>query len=88
MVMTVISGDQLKIFIDELDKLENEKKHILEAINDVFINAKAIGYDQTIIKEVMEIYKVKKDVPFQASDLFDLYKNIAKWADKEIKASL
>ena len=83
-----ISGVQLKIFVEQLEKLENEKKRILEAINDVFTNAKGIGYDPSIIKEVMEIYKVKKNVPFQASDLFDLYKNIAKWADKEIKASL
>ena len=85
---TQISGVQLKIFVEQLEKLENEKRCILEAINDIFTNAKALGYDPSIIKEVMEIYKVKKNVPFQASDLFDLYKNIAKWANKEIKASL
>ncbi len=71
-----ISGVQLKIFVEQLEKLENEKKRILEAINDVFTNAKGIGYDPSIIKEVMEIYKIKKDVLFQESDFFDIYKNI------------
>ena len=85
---TQISGVQLKIFVEQLEKLENEKRCILEAINDIFTNAKALGYDPSIIKEIMEIYKIKKDVLFQENDLFDIYKNIGKWADKEIKASL
>lgn len=85
---TQISGVQLKIFVEQLEKLENEKRCILEAINDIFTNAKALGYDPSIIKEIMEIYKIKKDVLFQENDLFAIYKNIGKWADKEIKASL
>ncbi len=84
---TQISGVQLKIFVEQLEKLDNEKRFLLEAINDIFTNAKAIGYDPSILKEVMEIYKIKKDVLFQENDLFDIYKNIGKWADKEIKAS-
>ena len=63
---------------EQLEKLANEKSRILEAINDIFTNAKAIGYDPSILKEVMEIYKIKKDVFFQETDLFDIYKNIAK----------
>ena len=79
---TQISGVQLKIFVEQLEKLDNEKKCILEAINDVFTNAKAIGYDPSILKEIMEIYKIKKDCIFQETDLFDIYKNIAKWAEE------
>ena len=40
---TQISGVQLKIFVEQLEKLDNEKRFLLEAINDIFTNAKAIG---------------------------------------------
>ena len=82
MITSPLSSKQLKEFVKQLEELDNENKRILETITELLSCAKNMGYDPAILKEVTEIYKVKKETTFQEEELFDLYKNIAKWADE------
>lgn len=80
MIHDPLSSEQLKLFVEQLENLNSEKNRVIEAINDLLTSAKALGYDPEIIKEVNEIYKLRKEASFNDNDLFDLYKNIERWA--------
>lgn len=51
------SNNQLKAFIDRLEKLEEEKSTISEDIKSVLSEAKSNGFDPKIIKKVLSLRK-------------------------------
>jgi uncharacterized protein (UPF0335 family) len=40
-----VAADQLRLFIERIERLEEEKKGIADDIRDVYAEAKANGYD-------------------------------------------
>ena len=52
--------EQLKSFIERIERLEEEKKAISDDIKDVFAEAKANGFD---VKALRAILKLRKDDP-------------------------
>ena len=51
------SNNQLKAFIERLEKLEDEKTVISEDIKSVLSEAKSNGFDPKIIKKVLSLRK-------------------------------
>lgn len=51
------SNNQLKAFIERLEKLEEEKATISEDIKSVLSEAKSNGFDPKIIKKVLSLRK-------------------------------
>jgi uncharacterized protein (UPF0335 family) len=49
------SNNQLKAFIERLEKLEEEKATISEDIKEVLSEAKSSGFDPKIIKKVLSL---------------------------------
>ena len=43
-----VAADQLRLFIERIERLEEEKKGIADDIRDVYAEAKANGYDPKI----------------------------------------
>lgn len=54
-----ISGNQLKLFIEKIEKLESEKADLMENIKEVFAENKSSGFDPKIMKEIIKIRKMK-----------------------------
>ena len=42
--MSNVSGEQLRLLIERVERLEEEKKGISDDIKDVYAEAKAVGY--------------------------------------------
>ena len=40
-----VAADQLRLFIERIERLEEEKKGIADDVHDVYAEAKANGYD-------------------------------------------
>ncbi len=47
-----IARDQLRAFIERIERLEEEKKTIADDIKDVYGEAKSMGFDAKILRKV------------------------------------
>lgn len=54
---TRFAKDQLKAFIERIEKLEEEKKAIADDIKDVYAEAKSTGYDTKALRKIVQIRK-------------------------------
>ncbi len=52
---------QLRQLIEQLERLEEEKKALASDIRDKFAEAKAMGFDPKIMKQILRLRKQPKD---------------------------
>lgn len=57
--------DQLKAFVERIEKLEEEKKAISDDIRDVYAEAKGNGFD---VKALRTIIKMRKQEPTEREE--------------------
>ena len=69
-----IDGDNLIIIIERIERLEEEKKAIQEDVKGVFGEAKSLGLDAKILREVLKIRKLKPSEQYEKETLVDIYK--------------
>lgn len=69
-----ISGNQLRLFIEKIERLEEEKSELMENIREVFSEAKSVGFDIKVMKQVLKLRKMKKEDLVEQEELLDLYK--------------
>lgn len=48
-----VARDQLRAFVERIERLEEEKKTIADDIKDVYSEAKGMGYDTKILRKVI-----------------------------------
>ncbi|MDI1296687.1 MAG: DUF2312 domain-containing protein [bacterium] len=54
-----IAADQLRLLIERVERLEEEKKGIGDDIKDVYLEAKATGYDPKIMRQIVRLRKMQ-----------------------------
>ena len=69
-----VSGNQLRLFIEKIEKLESEKADLMENIKEVFAESKSSGFDPKIMKEIIKIRKMKNEDRIEQEELLDIYK--------------
>jgi uncharacterized protein (UPF0335 family) len=69
-----VAADQLRLFIERIERLEEEKKAHADDIKDVFLEAKAQGYDPKTMRAIVRLRKMNKDDRDEADALLDTYK--------------
>lgn len=73
--MTVeTTDDRLRLLIERVERLEEEKKGISDDIKDVYGEAKAVGYDTKIMKKMVKIRKQSRDARMEEEALTETYK--------------
>lgn len=70
-----VTDDRLRLLIERVERLEEEKKGIADDIKDVFLEAKALGYDAKIMKQVIRLRKMHDDDRREMETILDLYKS-------------
>lgn len=56
------SADQrLRLLIERIERLAEEKQNIADDIKDVMVEAKSAGYEPKIIREIVKFRKMKPD---------------------------
>lgn len=55
-----IAADQLRQFIERIERLEEEKKGLQDDIKDVFLESKATGYDPKIMRQIIRLRKMDR----------------------------
>lgn len=68
-----VAGDQLRAFVERIEKVEEEIRALTEDKKEIYAEAKGQGFDVKILREVIRIRKQdQKDLDEQAS-LLDVY---------------
>ena len=69
------ADDRLRGLIERIERLEEEKKGIGDDIKDVYLEAKATGYDAKVIRQVVRIRKMKPDDRKEMEAILEVYLN-------------
>ena len=67
--------DRLKSLIERVERLEEEKNNLLADIKEVFSEAKGLGYDPKIMRQILIIRKMDVDERLEQEALLDIYRN-------------
>jgi uncharacterized protein (UPF0335 family) len=70
-----VAADQLRLFIERIERLEEEKKGVADDIKDVYSEAKANGYDTKTMRQVVRLRKMEKHARDEADALLETYRN-------------
>lgn len=68
------ADDRLRLLIERIERLEEEKKAIGDDIKDVYLEAKSVGYDPKIMRQIVRLRKLKPDDRREMEEILDLYK--------------
>jgi uncharacterized protein (UPF0335 family) len=73
--MANATDDRLRLLIERIERLEEEKKGIADDIRDVYAEAKAVGYDPKIMRQIVRLRKMKPDDRSEMEMILETYKN-------------
>ena len=68
------TDDRLRLLIERVERLEEEKKGVGDDIKDVYLEAKAVGYDVKIMRQIVRLRKMAPDDRKEMEAILDLYK--------------
>jgi uncharacterized protein (UPF0335 family) len=68
------SEEQLRLLIERVERLEEEKKGVSEDIRDVYSEAKAFGFDAKIMRQIVRLRKMTKDDRAEMEAILETYK--------------
>ncbi|HEY0626711.1 MAG TPA: DUF2312 domain-containing protein [Allosphingosinicella sp.] len=69
-----IAADELRLLIERIERLEEEKRAIADDVRDVYAEAKARGYDTKTMRAIVRLRKMENHVRQEAEALLDTYK--------------
>lgn len=68
-----VAADQLRSYIERIERLEEEKKSIGDDIRDVFAEAKGNGFDVKTMRQVLKLRKMEAADRQEQEHMLDLY---------------
>ncbi|AKH99110.1 hypothetical protein IMCC20628_00383 [Hoeflea sp. IMCC20628] len=68
-----VARDQLRSFVERIERLEEEKKTIADDIKDVYGEAKSTGYDVKVLRKVVAIRKQDANDRLEQEAILDTY---------------
>tara|TARA_Y100001938_G_scaffold124540_1_gene174664 strand:+ start:140 stop:439 length:300 start_codon:yes stop_codon:yes gene_type:complete len=68
------TDDRLRLLIERIERLEEEKKGVSDDIKDVYAEAKAVGYDPKIMRQIVRLRKMDANARSEQQIVLDTYK--------------
>ncbi|MTH96704.1 DUF2312 domain-containing protein [Roseibium sp. RKSG952] len=68
-----VAGDQLRAFVERIERLEEEKKVISDDIKDVYAEAKGNGFDIKCLRRIISLRKKQPHEREEEEAVLDLY---------------
>ena len=69
-----IAADELRLLIERIERLEEEKKAIADDVKDVYGEAKARGYDTKTMRKIVALRKMETNDRQEADALLETYR--------------
>ena len=78
--MSVIPGtgagaEQLTQYIERIERLEEEKRALTADIKDVYAEAKATGFEPKIMRQIVRMRAMDRDLLSEQDALLDTYRD-------------
>ena len=70
---TRFAKDQLKAFVERIERLEEEKKATSDDIRDVYAEAKGTGFDTKALRTIVRLRKLDMDERREQQEVLDTY---------------
>ncbi len=70
----VIAADRLRLFIERIERLEEEKHGLADDIKQVYGEAKSTGFDAKTIRAIVRLRRMEKHHREEAEALLETYK--------------
>ena len=68
-----VSAEQLRLFIERIERLEEEKKGITDDVKDVYGEAKSTGFDTKTMRHIVRLRKMEKHHRDEADALLETF---------------
>ncbi len=69
-----VAADQLRLFIERIERLEEEKKGIADDVKDVYAEAKSNGYDTKTMRKIVALRRLESHARQEADALLETYR--------------
>ncbi|MFZ5667149.1 MAG: DUF2312 domain-containing protein [Pseudomonadota bacterium] len=70
----ISADDQLRLFIERIERLEEERKGVADDIRDTYNEAKSQGYDARIMRQIVRLRKMEPHDRQEMEAILDTYK--------------
>ncbi|WP_428630598.1 DUF2312 domain-containing protein [Sphingopyxis sp.] len=70
-----VSDQQLRLFIERIERMEEEKKGVADDIRDTYNEAKSNGYDPKIMRQIVRLRKLPVNDRKEMEAILDVYKS-------------
>jgi uncharacterized protein (UPF0335 family) len=88
--MTTLQGaaqNQLRQFVEQIERLEEEKKALSDDIRDKFAEAKAVGFDVKALRQVLRLRKKSKTDRQEEEAILEVYMHALGMLDGDVPAA-
>ena len=68
-----VAAEQLRLFIERIERLEEEKKGIADDIKDVYAESKSNGYDTKTMRKIVALRRMESHQRQEADALLETY---------------
>jgi uncharacterized protein (UPF0335 family) len=68
-----VAQDQLRAFIERIERLEEEKQAVADDIKEVYAEAKGNGFDTKVLRQIIRIRKQDHAERMEQEALLELY---------------
>lgn len=69
------AGEELRLLIERVERLEEEKKGIADDVKDVYVEAKSRGWDPKIMRKIVALRKQRREDYEEQKALIETYAN-------------
>ena len=69
-----VAADQLRSFIERIERLEEEKAALAADIREIYSEAKGNGFDAKVIRMIVSLKKMDQSDRQEQEQILDLYK--------------
>ena len=68
-----VAQDQIRAFIERIERMEEEKKAIADDIKEIYAEAKGNGFDTKVLRQIIRIRKQDASERMEQEALLELY---------------
>tara|TARA_R110000796_G_scaffold11478_2_gene38170 strand:- start:74720 stop:74965 length:246 start_codon:yes stop_codon:yes gene_type:complete len=69
-----IAADQLASYVERIERIEEEKANLMADIKEVYGEAKALGYDVKILRQIISLRKIEDHERTEKEQILEVYK--------------
>lgn len=68
-------ADQLRQYIERIERLEEEKRALMADIRDIYAEAKATGFEPKVMRQIVKIRAMDRDLLAEQDMLLSTYRD-------------